>query len=507
MRTLWTLATVVLGLALGACGEFGDADQPLDQVTIDAQGGAVVNGRASVLIPQGAVDGEVTVSIRQLDDVPAHAVGYAWEFLPDGQEFLKPVTVSIMVPVEELVSPAAAAQVVLVTLHDGRWQPVPGATIEHNGAALDVVSAPVLHFSTYAVFQAMPCVTAADCADVTVTSQCGGQWQCQQDACAWQCEITCQEGEVGEACVPADAVGACTAGHQVCTKGTWACEPAQPTTETCNGLDDDCDGVVDEGCPGPCTSDDDCAAGQGCVDGACVVVNAGLTLTPDQLDVGGVAVGACDTLSLELCNHGEAPVDLLETAFDDACPDALSVLPARPLTLGADTCAMVMVTFCPTSTDALTCTLTVTGDGSSATATVTGHGTASADLDGDGIPDADDNCPDHANPSQLDTDGDGVGDACDLDADNDGFSNDDDCDDADPAVHPGAAEACNGLDDDCDGLVDEGFLDTDGDGAADCLDADDDNDQVLDGNDNCPTVPNPTQQDTDGDGVGDACEP
>jgi hypothetical protein len=35
------------------------------------------------------------------------------------------------------------------------------------------------------------------------------------------------------------------------------------------------------------------------------------------------------------------------------------------------------------------------------------------DTDGDGIPDATDNCPTVANPTQTDTDGDGVGDACD----------------------------------------------------------------------------------------------
>ncbi len=58
------------------------------------------------------------------------------------------------------------------------------------------------------------------------------------------------------------------------------------------------------------------------------------------------------------------------------------------------------------------------------------------------------------------------------DADGDGSFWLDDCDDADAAVHPGAAEACNGIDDDCDGSIDEDglstyYADTDGDGLGD----------------------------------------
>jgi len=47
---------------------------------------------------------------------------------------------------------------------------------------------------------------------------------------------------------------------------------------------------------------------------------------------------------------------------------------------------------------------------------------------------------------------------------------DGDCDDANPAINPGAAEVCNGIDDDCDGSTDEGltfldyYVDGDGDG-------------------------------------------
>src|SRR5262249_10119704 len=44
-----------------------------------------------------------------------------------------------------------------------------------------------------------------------------------------------------------------------------------------------------------------------------------------------------------------------------------------------------------------------------------------ADLDGDGVPDAEDDCVDIPNASQLDSDGDGYGNACDADYDNDGI--------------------------------------------------------------------------------------
>jgi len=76
---------------------------------------------------------------------------------------------------------------------------------------------------------------------------------------------------------------------------------------------------------------------------------------------------------------------------------------------------------------------------------------AAGDNDGDGVPDASDNCPSDANPSQKNTDGDAFGNACDSDKDNDG---------------------------------------------------------VLNANDNCPIDANPNGQaaDGDGDGVGDACD-
>lgn len=60
-----------------------------------------------------------------------------------------------------------------------------------------------------------------------------------------------------------------------------------------------------------------------------------------------------------------------------------------------------------------------------------------------------------------------------IDADQDGWTQELDCDDQDASVHPEAPELCNQVDDDCDARVDEGheaspwYLDLDGDGYGD----------------------------------------
>ena len=145
------------------------------------------------------------------------------------------------------------------------------------------------------------------------------------------------------------------------------------------------------------------------------------------------------------------------------------------------------------------------------------------DGDEDGIIDIDDNCPQVANPNQVDTDNDGLGNACDTDRDNDGLENiEDNCPtipnvDQQDSNTNGIGDACEGVvDSDQDGVPDDNDncpnipnadqLDSDDDGDGNPCDADQDNDGILNTEDNCPIVSNADQLNTDGDETGDACE-
>jgi hypothetical protein len=253
--------------------------------------------------------------------------------------------------------------------------------------------------------------------------------------------------------------------------------------ESCNGLDDDCDDLVDEGFldtdqdgTADCTDLDD--DGDGIPDS---VDNCPQLENADQLDTDFDTQGnACDP-----DDDGDGYPD-----GNDCDPLDKMVFPGAP-------------EMCDCKDN------NCDGNADEGFTDTDKDGIADCcedDTDGDTVPNGIDNCPYVPNPDQLNTDGDLLGDACDPDDDNDGVNDALDCNPTEQKAYPNAPEICDGIDNDCDDIVDNGYPDLDEDGIANCVDPDDDGDGIADLLDLCPFFPDPLQIDTDNDGFGNACD-
>jgi hypothetical protein len=291
------------------------------------------------------------------------------------------------------------------------------------------------------------CDGATDDADSSVDDQ--ATWYADADADGY--------GDAGisvEACLqPSGYLG----DDSDCDDADAAVNPG--ATELCNGIDDDCDGLLDDddGAADPSTWYADADA-DGYGDPATGSVSceqpSGTSSDDSDCDDADAAVNPGAT---ELCN-----------GIDDDCDGLLDDddSPADPSAWYADS-----------DSD---------GYGDPATGSVScdqpsGYLADSTDCDdGDPAvnPAADELCNGVDDDCDGSTDEDGAIDASTWYADNDGdgygdsgagttaacsqpsgyAASDDDCDDSAASVHPGAAEACNGVDDDCDGSADDGLL-------------------------------------------------
>ena len=246
-----------------------------------------------------------------------------------------------------------------------------------------------------------------------------------------------------------------------CNDGDRAIRPG--AEEFCDGIDNDCDGELDDGAPTSTFYADADGDGRGDPDSsveACVAPEGYVESSDDCDDTQATVYPLSEELCDELDNNCNGIVDegVTTTFFmdtdDDGFGDSDSPVESCEIPEGAV------------------------------------ENSADCDDDDDEIyPEADESCDEMDNDCDGEIDED-VMETFYLDSDDDGFGdaeftvegcvpptgyvdNAEDCDDVDGAINPDADEACDGIDNDCDGEIDEDvtmntyYEDSDGDGFGD----------------------------------------
>ncbi len=322
-------------------------------------------------------------------------------------------------------------------------------------------------------------------------------------------------------------------------------------SETCDGLDNNCNGQIDEGLSLAYYQDNDndgygninevitdCAQPSGYVTNSTDCDDSNAAINPGAMDIPNNDIDEnCDGVIRVIDNDGDG------FNSDEDCDDNnANVFPGN-----IEECDD-LDNNCNGQVDegSVFRDYFYDGDGD-------GYGTTAFVVNDckapNGYVDNGDDCNDmdaSINPAAVDIPNNNIDENCDgvlgiVDNDNDGVSSDEDCDDNDPNNFPGNTEICDGLDNNCDGQADENltfldyYLDADGDGygtqsdiinacaspqgyVADGSDCDDSNASIFPGSEElCDGIDNNCDQqvdeglpidiyylDGDGDGYGDA---
>ena len=279
-------------------------------------------------------------------------------------------------------------------------------------------------------------------------------------------------------------------GDGLVNDGCPTVDAPEASADCANDIDDDIDGLVNDGCPANTSL--------GTID-SCISVSQGqqfdIDVFVDQIpsdrdfvgfnydlgfDSSRVSLTAHDHAMLLTAVYGSSISDLSEAIPDTSPPHAvyvadfgteevgpiagvlgrytLEVLPTAPV--GLFSLTLTNLDLSDAAAESIAVDQVLDGNATPQYGLIAVGEPCPTDSDGDTVPDADDNCPLVPNPDQANSDSDGLGDACDN------------C--------PNTANADQ---------------------------ADGDLDGVGDVCDNCPATANPDQTDTDLDGLGDACDP
>ena len=152
-----------------------------------------------------------------------------------------------------------------------------------------------------------PCPDGYSC-QLAQTMEGVESYQCVNDAGVCSCSSLAVESAMTTPCVNENEFGSCIGVRACTTDGLSECSAMEASSEVCNGVDDDCDGDVDEA-----TCDD----GNPCTEDSCVE-DEGCTYTP-LVDVECLDGDPCTVA--DHCENGECVGSPVTCNDDNVCTD------------------------------------------------------------------------------------------------------------------------------------------------------------------------------------------
>ncbi len=236
-------------------------------IAVTATDSAALAG-TSLAIPAGALPADTTITVEPalLSLVTdGEALSPAVEWGPSGLTFSTPATMTL--PLTLSLTDLASDLEVVVEEADGTVKAISTVTLD---ATRTLASFKVSGFSTFQVRRRHHACTS--------NSQCPTAQTCVSGTC----RTTQTDGGASGACVSNADCGS----TEQCTNGACVLRCALATEVCGDGLDNNCNGVVDEGCPVDggmmtCASDANCASGESCVNGVCELMDGGRVCRAD----------------------------------------------------------------------------------------------------------------------------------------------------------------------------------------------------------------------------------
>jgi len=327
-------------MLLAGCGLV--SSKSATSFTMGDDGGEMTHDNATLTVEKGALEDEVTFTVKEAEGAPEPEAGEAYEFWPADEELDASVHISIHVPLGGMPR-ADYEKLRLARYENGDWS-LDDIDQNHADPEEETVSGKVWRLGIFGANFCHPDCVGKQCGLDGCGSYCGNGDEkslgcedaanCNPETFQCECEPDCAGKECGDDGCDGNC-GDCSGPQDQCLDGQCVCQPDCQGKE-CGG-DDGCDGT----CPFTCGNymvctddfkcqcaftecDDGCCAGNDhvCSDGSCCLPDCQGKECGDNGCGGFCGSGAAELLGCQegqKCNPDELVCECAPDCDDKEC--------------------------------------------------------------------------------------------------------------------------------------------------------------------------------------------